>query len=257
VVGTPQSLLAEAPALGPRFDRGAALTPDAVTALLEQLSPAAPSAALAKPLQSARAGRFGELLIEEPVAASEQGIRIALTGLALLSVGDAGAVTQFERALQLGAPAGPLQFLIGSARAMQNRDREAIAAWLAARSAGFTTPAGDQLIAEAYLRQRDFTRAAEALSRERAAGASGARTFAATRIAARRFDEAAAVLDPVLAQAPGDAEARWLLLHALYADFVGGNRDRAARIAAEASRYIDAKGPHAALAAEWLAVVRP
>jgi hypothetical protein len=256
VIGTPQSLLAEAPALAPRFDRAVVLAPPTLMPLLDRLSPDGPSAALAKPLQSARVGRFGDLLIEESVPPSEQAVRVALTGLALLSLGDLGSLAQFERALQLQAPAGPVQFLVGAVRAMQNRDREAIAAWQAARSAGLNLPIIDRLIAEAYLRQREFARAAESISSERAADPASTRTFAATRIAARQLDDAVAALDAMLVRDPGDAETRWLLLHALYADYVGGNRSRAERMAAEASRYIEAKGPNAALASEWLAVVR-
>ena len=256
VVGTPQSLLAEAPGLAPRFDRAVVLAQPTLTSVLDLLSPDGPSAALAKPLQSARTGRFGDLLIEESVPPSEQPVRVALTGLALMSLGDLGSVAQFERALQLQAPTGPVQFLLGTARAMQGRDREAIAAWQAARAAGFNPPIVDRLIAEAYLRQREFARAAEAISSERAADAASARTYAATRIAASQLEAAVAALDPMLARDPADAETRWLLLHALYADYVGGNRSRAERVATEASRYIDAKGANAALATEWLAVVR-
>ena len=281
VVGTPQSLLAEAPGLAPRFDRAVVLAAPTLTAVLDRLSPDGPSAALARPLQSARTGRFGDLLIEESVPPAEQPVRVALTGLALMSLGDLGSVAHFERALQLqasasareksgelrrdlaGAPSGreggpeaAIQFLLGAARAMQNRDRDAIAAWQAARSAGFNLPIVDRLIAEAYLRQREFARAADAISSDRAADAASARTYAATRIAASQIDAAVAALDPMLARDPADAETRWLLLHALYADYVGGNRSRAERVAAEASRYIDAKGPHSALASEWLAVVR-
>jgi hypothetical protein len=279
VVGTPQSLLAEAPALAPRFDRAVVLAAPTLNPVLDRLSPDGPSAALAKPLQSARTGRFSDLLIEESVPPSEQPVRIALTGLALMSLGDLGSLAQFERALQLsasareksgelrsdlaGAPSGreggpeaAIRFLLGAARAMQNRDREAIAAWQGARSAGFNAPIVDRLIAEAYLRQREYARAAEAISSERAGDAAAARTYAVTRIASSQLDAAVAALDPMLASNPGDADLQWLLLHALYADFVGGNKGRAERVATEASRYIDAKGPHAALASEWLAVVR-
>ena len=256
VVGTPQSLLAEAPALAPRFDRAVVLGPPTLDTLLDRLAADRQPAALAKALQSARAGRFGDLLIEESVPPADQAVRVALTGLALLSLGDLGALTQFERALQLQAPAGAVQFLIGAARALQNRDVEAIAAWQAARGAGFNPPVLDRLVAESYLRQRDYARAAESISRDRTTDAATARTYAATRIASRQYEEAIAVLDPVLAKAPDDAESHWLLLHALYADFVGGNRSRAERAAAEASRYIAAKGPNTALASEWLSVVR-
>jgi hypothetical protein len=58
----------------------------------------------------------------------------------------------------------------------------------------------------------------------------------------------------VLAATPDDLDARWLRLHALYAEWIrtAGPRDR---VIAAAQRYIGDRGPHAALAAEWLAVV--
>ena len=65
---------------------------------------------------------------EEPVASAEAGIRTALTGLALLSIGDGSAAAQFQRALDQNAPIAPTQFLLGAARAMQSRDPDAIAA---------------------------------------------------------------------------------------------------------------------------------
>ena len=59
--------------------------------------------------------------------AAEAGIATALTGLALFSIGDASSAVQFQRALQLNAPAGAAQFLLGARRAMQGarprRDR--------------------------------------------------------------------------------------------------------------------------------------
>jgi hypothetical protein len=262
VIGTPASLLAEAPPLGPRFDRAGALAPPALGAVVEALAPAEPSAALSKALLSARAGRLGELLIEERVPPEEQAVRVTLTGIGLLSVGDLGAVAQFERASQLKAPGGPIQYLIGAARASQNRDADAVTAWRAARDAGFAPSLVETLIADAYLRQGDYRRAAEIMS-ERPTEPAALRTFAATRIAMGRPADAVAVLDSLLSDAwpegpasrAADAEVRWLLLHALYAEFVAGNRSRGPRVAEEAARYIESTGPHAALAQEWRRVV--
>ena len=258
VVGTAASLLAEAPALAPRFNPADVLQAPIVTILLDHLAPANPTPALAKSLQSARSGRFADLLVEEPVAPAEQGVRTALTGLALLSLGNLGAIAQFERALGLQAASGPVRFLLGAARALQNRDPDAISAWRSARDTGPLAPIVNRLLAEAYLRQKDYQNAADALT---AAGVTAedaelTRTFAATRIALGRGAEAVAALDRLLARDPGHLEARWLLLHALYSDLVKGNQEHRDRFLAEAQRYIDAKGPHAGLAAEWSAVTR-
>ena len=80
-----------------------------------------------------------------------------------------------------------------------------------------------------------------------------------THIAAKREPEAIVLLDAHLAVEPDDQEARWLLLQALYAQFVRSGKAPAAadadRFAMQARRYIDANGANAALAAEWLKAI--
>ena len=257
VVATPRSLLGEAPPLGRAFDRTAALSHAAVGAVVDRLTPAAPSPAMSEALAAARGGRFTELFVETPVPEAERGSRTALTALALLSIGDLGAIAQLERALAFGGQRAPIQYLLGSARATQGRDAEALAAWTAARDAGFPVAVVRPLVAEALLRRREGRSAAEALpSVPEDAAADLVRTFAATRIAADKPDEAVRVLEVLIAREPDDLAARWLLVHALYAEFVGGRRGRQARLVEEAERYISAGGPHAALANEWLSVAR-
>ncbi len=258
VVGTPASLLAEAPPLGPRFDVADVLQVPIVTALVDRLAPSAHSSpALAKALDAARAGRFTDLLIEDAVPEAERGVRAALTVLGLLSVGDLGAIAQFERALQLGSDPAPLQFLVGAARALQQRDPDAVAAWQSIRDAVVPKATIDRQIAEAYLRRKDFARASAAIGGSEAVGqdAAATRTLAATRIATRREAEAVAALDALLVRRPDDPAARWLLLHALFADFVHGNHAVVERLRAEGPRYIAAQGAHAALLSEWLKIL--
>lgn len=255
IVGTPASLLAEAPPLGKPFDRGAAIGSDALAPLLDELAPPSPSPSLARAIAVARSGRLVDLLVEEPVPASEAGVRTALTGLAFLSVGDASAAVHFQRALQQDAPAGPVQHLIGVARAAQNRDPEAIAAWHAAITAGHSPAATRALLVEALLRRGDHARASSIVAES--AGSPGSpqwsRLTAATHIAAGRYAEAIAVLDMHLAADAGDAGAQWLLIHALYGDAVnGGSKDR---FVAAARRHVDAQGAYAELVAEWLRMV--
>ena len=258
VVGTRESLLAEAPPFGARFQPAAVLQPPILNELLDRLAPATPSPALAGALQSARTGRFAELLVADVVPPAERGVRTALSGLALLSLGNPSAAAEFQRALLMQAPLAPVQFLLAAAQAMQGRDREATAAWQAARKSGFPAQVVDRRLAEAYLRQKDFPRAAAAIGpRAPSDDAVGARTFAAIAIATRREAEAITALDALLARDGADLDARWLLVHALYSEFVHGNHERQERLLAEAQRYIEAKGQHAALASEWLAVAAP
>ncbi len=256
VVGTRESLLAEAPLFGARFQPAAVLQPPILNELLDRLAPATPSPALAGALQSARTGRFAELLVADVVPPAEGGVRTALSGLALLSLGNPSATAEFQRALVMQAPLAPVQFLLAAAQAMQGRDREATTAWEAARKSGFPAPAVDRLLAEAYLRQKNYARAAAAIGpRPPGEDAAGARTFAAIAIATRREAEAITALDALLARDGADLDARWLLVHALYSEFAHGNRGRQERLLAEAQRYVEAKGQHATLASEWLKVV--
>lgn len=256
VVGTRESLLAEAPSLGARFQPAAVLQPPILNEMLDRLAPATASAALAGALQSARSGRFAELLVADVVLPAERGVRTALGGLALLSLGNPSAAPEFQRALAMQAPLAPVQFLLAAAQAMQGRDREAITAWESARKSGFPAHVVDRLLAEAYLRQKDYQRAAAAIGpRPPGDDAAGARTFAAIAIATRREAEAITALDALLARDGADPDARWLLVHALYSEFVHGNRGRHERLLAEAQRYVDAKGAHTPLASEWLKVI--
>ena len=258
VVGTPESLLNEAPPLGTRFLAKEAIEQPALDEVLTRLG-SAPSPALARAVAAARAGRFADLLVTDAVAESEQGARAMLTGLALLSLGNPSAIADLQRAELARAPAAPTQFLLGSARALTGRDTEAVAAWEAARHAGMPAVVTNRLIAGAHLRRRDYPAAAAALP-TRPADPDGIRVFAATRIATGQPREAVSALDELLTEHPqhrGDDAARWLLVHALYAQFVAGDRSVTERVRTEARRYVDAKGAHAPLAAEWLRVVAP
>ena len=256
VIGTPLSLLAEAPALAPPFRRDAALGDSVLAAIVRAFAPASPSPPLRRALDLAAGRKFIELLVEEPVASSEQGVRTALTGLALYSVGDAAAVVQFQRALTQGAPAGPVQYLIGAVRATQGRDPDAIVAWQSAIDAGLPAILIAPFMVDAHLRRGDGARAAAVVAAElagRAPEGAWARTVAAAQLAAGHDREAIAVLEARLAQRPGDAEAQWLRLHALYASVVrGGEQGNAPRFITAAQGY---KGPHEALVTEWLKVI--
>ena len=255
IVGTPASLLAEAPPLGRPFSRDQALDMSARSALVEVLTPASPSPALSRALAIARTGKLIDLLVEEPVPPAEQGIRTTLTGLALLSVGDASSAVQFQRALQENAPAPAVQYLIGAARALQLRDADAIAAWQAALATGKAPATTRHLLVEALLRRGEAARAVGVIAEAGATISSPewTRLTAAAHIAAGKNAEAIALLDAHLAANTRDTDAHWLLLHALYADVVkGGNRDR---LKTEAQRYLEANGSNSSLVAEWVRVI--
>lgn len=260
VAGTPASLLMEAPSLGAPFRRESLLEPGTLLEIVSALAPPSPSAALARALAIAETGKLVSLLVEEPVPAGESGVRAALTGLAFLSVGDASAASHFQRALERNAAAGPTQFLLGAARAMQSRDSDAIVAWQAALASGAAPAATRPLLADAFLRRNDAQHAADVLAAMASPStAASIRTRAATQLANHQEAEAVALLETHLAVNPGDQDARFLLLHAIYARFVNSRTALAAvdraRFTAQARTYIDAGGSHAALAAEWVKTI--
>ena len=257
VSGTPLSLLAEAPPLGRPFRRDDALADAVLTPLLVALTPEAPSTALRRAIDLAANRKFAELLAEETVPSRERATRAILTGLALYSIGDASAFVQFQRAYALGGPGGPIEFLIGAVRATQGRDADAIAAWQSAKTEGMTivTP----FLIEAHLRRNEGARASALLAAEMPGGAvegPSARTVAATHLASGRDLEAIAVLDAQLAKDPGDLDAAWLRLQALFGRIVRDGSDDRDRFNAAAQSYINAGGPNAALAEEWRKVLK-
>ncbi|HUQ87189.1 MAG TPA: hypothetical protein VM096_06490 [Vicinamibacterales bacterium] len=260
VIGTAASLLAEAPPLGRPFSRDVVLDAPVLVAIVDALMPASPSPALQRAAAIAKSGKLADLLIEEPVPAAEVGVRTVMTGLALFSIGDASSAVQFQRALQQNAPAAPTQFLLGAARAMQSRDPDAINAWHAAIATGSAPSPTTPLLIDAYLRRNDVQKAMELAAGSTPVTPAWTRSVSATHIALKREGEAVALLDALLKTHPDDQDARWLLLHALYAQFVHGGTTAlpasdVTRFSTHAREYLDAKGTNAALAEEWLKVI--
>lgn len=258
VIGTAASLLGEAPPLGRSFQREMAIAASALAEVVLALTPEAPSAAMKQALDVAAKGRFIDLLLEDAVPAAEQSRRVALTGLALYAIGDASAALRLQRALDLGAPPAPIHFLVGAARALQGRDAEAIAAWQLARNTGMPSALVTPLMVDAHLRRTEGPQAAalvaEALGARLPDGVWW-RPHALSLLATGRDLEAIVALDAHLSLTPDDAEARWLLLQALYSSIVHGNAGSRARFAATARQYLAAEGAHGTLVADWLAAV--
>ncbi len=259
IVATAASLLAEAPPLGPPFRREALFEPRVLGAVVDALTPAATSPALTRALATAKTGKLADLLTEDAVPEAEAGIRTALTALALLSIGDTSSAVQFQRAQLLGAPPAMTKFLSGAARAMQSRDVDAIAAWQEALAAGAPKALVVPQLLDAYLRQRDYKRAAPLAEEARQSRGSWARGAAAALIATQREADAIAMIDARLAASPDDSDAQWLLLHALFSQLARNPTSPTAardRFTISARAYVDAKGNYASLVEEWLASMR-
>lgn len=256
VIGTPLSLLGEAPPLGRRFRREDAIEDGVLAALVRSFMPDSPSPALRRALDLAARRTFVDLLAEEPVPPAEQATRTALTGLALYAIGDVSALARFEQASARRGPAGAIQFMVGAVRATQGRDADAIAAWQAARDEGLTFSA--PFLVEAYLRRGDGARAAALVSAElsgRPAEGSWARALAASHLVSGRPQDALAVLDAHLAKEPDDLDGRWLQLQALYGRLVRDGSNDHDRFRELARAYVAAGGANTGLAAEWMRAV--
>jgi tetratricopeptide (TPR) repeat protein len=264
VVGTPHSLLNEAPSPGQAFRREALLTPAMLGVVAKGLTPATPSEGLTRALDAATAGRFSDLVKEAPVTSDERAIAQALRGVGLFALGDSPrtVAAQLQQALAQGAPAGPVLLILGATYAQGGDDKGAVAAWNQARDGSVDDAAVATLMVDAYIRQGDVARAtamARAALDAQPTSPSAVRGLAAARIAAGQYADALSTLDG-LAGSTSDPDTDFLVVHALYGGFVGGTAPGATptgrdRLLTVGRRYVDAGGGHAALVTEWLAVV--
>jgi hypothetical protein len=260
VVGTPASLLAEAPSVGAPFRREMALEPAVIEEVANRLRPNAPSSALTRAIDMLRQRRFVELMREEQFGTRELGYRAALTGVALYALGDSSSTVQFQRSIQLDVPPGPALFFIGAARALEGRDLDAATAWQGAVDGGMPPAIVTPLLVNAHLRRGDLARANSLMDPGSTAGWN--REQVALHIASGREREAIPLLERRLAAEPADADAEWLLLHALYASVVRGqtgpmDRASADKFARAAQAYVAKEGVNRSLVTEWLKVVAP
>jgi tetratricopeptide (TPR) repeat protein len=261
IVATPAALLREAPPAAAPFRRDELLEAEVVGELVAKLAPPRPSAAMSAAIESARAGRFVDLIREDATAPEEVGARQVLRALALYAIGESsGALAvPLRQASQGSASQAAVQLLMGAAFAVERNDRSAVTAWETAIEAGADARVVTPLLADALLRLGDPARALDVA--QRATGARSLRRVAAAHLAAGRYSDALRVADEVLAARADDADAQWLALHALFAGLASGSGPGAdpagrARIADLAAAYATAKGPHAALARDWAAAAK-
>lgn len=265
VTGTPESLLREAPTPGQAFRREAVLTPTTLETLARALTPPAPSAALSAALALVPAGRYAELMHIEVSQPAERATGMALRGLALYGLGDSprAVAAQLQQAATQGAPAAPVQLLLGAVYALGGDDRAAVTAWNLAREGGIDDAAVATLVVDAYMRQGDVARAgamARAALDLQPGNPAAIRALAATFIATARYADALALLDTRAAAASADPDTDFLVLQTLFATLVMPSPSAPGpamrgRFATQAGRYLDGQGRHAELVQAWLDVV--
>ncbi|MEP7118706.1 MAG: tetratricopeptide repeat protein, partial [Acidobacteriota bacterium] len=265
VTGTPESLLREAPTPGRAYRREAVLTSSTLAALARALAPPAPSPELRQALEHVSAGRFADLVQTNLTDPAERPTALALRGLALYGLGDSArtVAAQLQQAAEQGAPAAPVQLLIGATAALGGDDRAAIAAWNQAREGGIDDASVATLLVDAYLRQGDVARAAamgQAALDSEPGNTAAIRGLAVTLIAATRYAEALALLDARPRAAEPDPDSEFLVLHALYAGLVsgrpaGGDVAARERFAAGARAYAEHGGRNVDLVRAWVEVL--
>ena len=263
VIATPAALLAEAPPLVSPYRRESILQAGIIDELTLQLRSPSPSAAMIEALAAARTQRFIDLVKDDTVAPSETAARDTLRALALYALGDTPAALMAPLRRADAAGPGATGIVAGAIHALERNDREALSAWQSAVDDGVDAGVLAPAMIDAALRLGDSARAVAIGEKAMNAMPSAelARRYAAALMTADRHSDALTVLESQARQNPADLEAQWLMLHALFNDFVAGRgpgADTAGRNRFEeiALRYVAAKGPNTALAQDWLAILR-
>jgi hypothetical protein len=262
IVATPAALLADAPPFSAPFVRTRMLQPAVYEPALDALAPFATTPGLTPLLSLARQHRFVDLIPDRSVDAGDRGMALLLQAMASYALGDTprALVVRLTRAVEAGAPAAAAGFWMGAALALDGRDADAVEAWRAARAAGWPAALVSAPIAEAMVRLGTLEEAGAVASEALNAGAVDGglvRVASAADIAARRYPQAADRLSRHLAFASDDQEARWLLLHALFSEWLAEDTGAGIRsanrslFAEHVQLYLDGAGRHRALAEEW------
>jgi tetratricopeptide (TPR) repeat protein len=261
VVATPAALLASAPPFVARVRRTWFMEADVLAASLDALPASARTPAAAPLLASARERRFVSLLADSSIPEGERGLGLMLQALARFALGDTPTTVavQLRRAADAGAPDGATQFWLGACRATEGKDEDALIAWEAARRAGWPEALLALPTAEALVRLMRLDEAGAAARRGLDQGVQELELrhiAAAADITGGRYESAAALLRPALATNPDDSNTPWLMLHALFASAIKGERPGAtpegqAEWRDLAARYVAAGGQHRAVVDEW------
>ena len=176
--------------------RESILEADVLPGILAALRPASPSPALQRAFDLAAAGRFVDLMVEEPVPAAEEGVRAALRGTG------AAVGRRCRRGGAVSARAAARRAARRDARAVRRGPRRCSHAMpmRSPRGRKRSPPGAPRALVaphllDAYLRRGDYTRAAAVAVGQRTARRPWSRGTAAVLIATQK-------------EARGDRDAR-------------------------------------------------
>jgi hypothetical protein len=256
VLGSPAALLAAAPPYAPPFRKADVLDSEVVGGWLDSLAGRSDlsSPAVAAAVESARAGRFGDILVTLGASAEKSAMVPFLRGVALLALNDSvePAAVQLRAALQQDSSLLASGFYLGACYASAGRDQEAAGAWQIALLAETRAPFVYLSAADAFLRLKQPAEAERLLREAQSQWPTDDRVnlrLAAAYAASGRDREALALVNELLARSPTNAEALFLGIRLLYKAQVERRQfESAAADAARFARYADAYeralGPH-------------
>jgi VWFA-related protein len=241
-----------------QFDRKSVLTPEMLDAVMDAFERGRPtlSATVARVRKGELAGAA-----RQAFDANDQTAALFLRGLELYSSGDLNkAATQMSEVMRLAPDFTPASLYFGACFAAGGRDREAVEAWRKVATGKDRYPAVQALAADALIRLGETDQLIDLLTRAAAEWPEDdglKRRLGQAYSVAGRHKDALAAVEPLLAKNPGDPDALFVALHAIYTSHLAGQSilsetESRARIAKYGQAYVAAKGPHADLVAGWM-----
>lgn len=248
------------------FVRATVLRSDVVGFFLERMNDAD---ALVTPdiraaVDSARGGRFEEVV---PLLSRQGSERLSVTflrGMALLARGDLEpAADQFRASLRASSEFLPAAFYLGACYAAGGKDRQAVGAWQTSLVSESDARIIYEVLADALLRLNEPERARSIVQEAQDTWKdddSFAPRLAATYAIAKQPAEALMALAPYLEKHSDDAEALFLAMrliydaHAARRNLLTPTEDRDL-LAKYAQDYQRANGPQQPIVAQWVKFV--
>jgi VWFA-related protein len=244
-----------------RFDRASVLAPQVVGFFIDRMNfGTAGVGTLGPAIESARAGRFEDVLAKLEGGQNNPLVVAFLSGLALYSQGQLNpAMEKFRETIRLDPEFFPAAFYLGSCYAAAGKDRDAVGAWQTSLITEGDAPFIYTLLGDALLRLREIGQAEDILKEAASIWPDNDQVqlrYGTVLAMAGKQMEAVERLEPYLAKHPDDQERLFVVLRAIYEARAAGKSiksaaDDRATFAKYAAAYAAAGGPQQALVDEW------